>query len=288
MIFDDGDAAGASTVDPPEGFAASVFMIAGLVCCLAAVVGIFIASGTMVAVLLIGGVGALGVGYQVSDGRRGPVALVAAGAMVVVIGGAEASVFVPARLAGALLIAVGLAGWLAIVGLARHRAHRVGTALVLIVAVGVPLGGLALVSGWARATGGYVRHYGTPTAVTLPATCTYLSGLNRWRAPTGAVVCEGATWSAGERSVTGTLHGTAAELATVDISRGFGLNTHVETAMAYAYGSEAFTEGAARPSVGPVSALGLLPPWFALALPVALAAWLVQRRLRPEPSPAAA
>jgi hypothetical protein len=143
----------------------------------------------------------------------------------------------------------------------------------------VPLGGLALVSAWVHATGGYVRHYGAPATVTLPATCTYLTGLNQWRAPTGAVVCDGATWRDGERTVTGTLHGTTAELATVDISRGFGVNTHVDSATAYAYRGEAFTDGAARPSVGPVSAVGLLPPWFALALPVALTAWLVQRRL---------
>jgi hypothetical protein len=280
VIFDDGDAESTSTVEstaPPEGLAASIFMITGLVCCLAAVVGIFIASGSLVAVLLIGGVGALGVGYLLSDGKR-PVLM--AGGLVVATGGADAAVNVAARLVAAVLIAVGLAVLLAAAGLHRQRGRRTGTALALLVAVAAPLGGLALASAWVHATGGHVRHYGAPATVTLPATCTYLSGLNRWRAPTGAVVCEGATWRDGERMVTGTLHGTPTELATVDISRGFGLNTHVASATAYAYGGEAFTEGAARPSVGPVSALGLLSPWFALALPVALAAWLAQRRLR--------
>jgi hypothetical protein len=283
VIFDDEDAAGASTVEPPaapEGIVASIFMIAGLVCCLAAVVGIFVASGTLVAVLLIGGVGALAVGYQLSDFRRGPGRLLMAGGLVAVTAGAEAAVFVPARLAAALVIAAGLGVLLAAGGIARHRGRLAGTALALIVAVAVPLGGLALISAWVHATGGYVRHYGAPTTVTLPATCTYLSGLNRWRAPTGAVVCEGATWREGSLTVTGTLHGAPTELATVDFNRGFGLNTHVDSATAYAYGDEAFTEGAARAAVGPVSALGLLSPWLALALPVALVAWLVGRRLR--------
>jgi len=283
VIFDHGDADSVSTVEPPAppaGFVASIFMITGLVSCLAALVGIFVASGVLVAILLIGGIGALGVGYQLSDDRRGPVRFPMAGALVVVTAGAEAAVFPPARLVGAILIAVGLAGWLAAVGLERFREERAGPALALLVAVAVPLGGLALVSTWVHATGGFVRHYGTAATVTLPSTCTYLTGLNRWRAPTGAVVCEGATWHDGERTVTGTLHGTATELATVDLKRGFGLNTHVDTAPAYAYRDQAFTDGAARASAGPVSALGLLSPWFALALPVALAAWLVRRRLR--------
>jgi hypothetical protein len=286
VIFDDGDAESTSTVEspaPPEGFVASIFMIVGLVGCLAAVVGIFVASASLVAGLLIGGIGALGVGYLLSDGRR-PVLM--AGGLVVATGGADAAVFMPARLVAALLIAVGLGVLLAAAGLSRQRGHRTGAALALLVAVAVPVGGLAVVSAWVHATGGYVRHYGTTATVTLPATCTYLSGLNRWRAPTGAVVCEGATWRDGGRTVTGTLHGTATELATVDLKRGFGLNTHVDSAPAYAYRDQAFTDGAARASVGPVSALGLLSPWFALALPVALAAWLALRRLH-RPAPAA-
>jgi hypothetical protein len=279
VIFDDEGADVTSTVESSaEGFVASIFMIAGLVCCLAAVVGIFVASGRLVAVLLIGGVGALGIGYQLSGHRR-PVRILMAGGVVVITGGAVAAVFVPARLIAAILIAVGLAVLLAAAGLDRRHGGRAGTALALLVSVAVPLGGLALISAWVHTTGGFVRHYGAPATVTLPATCTYFTGLNRWRAPTGAVVCEGATWPDGARTVTGTLHGTVTELATVDFGRGFGLNTHVDSATAYAYRGEAFTEGAARPSVGPVAALGVLSPWFALALTVALVAWFAQRRL---------
>jgi hypothetical protein len=268
------------TVDTPpkESLLAGSLMLLGLVACLAGVIGVFVASGWLVAVLLIGGVGALGVGYLLTEVRRWPFRALIPGALAVATAGGVAAVFVPSRLIGALLAAGGLAALIAAAGVHRFRDRRRALGFALGIAVLLPLGGLGMASAWVHSTGGFVRHYGTSTTVTLPSTCVYLTGVNRWQAPTRNVVCRGATWQVDGAAVTGTLQGTATELALADLSRGFGLNAHVKTATAYAFRDEAFTPGASRPSIGPIAALGILSPWFALGLPLTLVAWFLLRR----------
>lgn len=262
---------------------------------LAAIVGAafwYFGSGRTGPMLVVSGIGAVVVGCLLMMNRGPVLRVLAVSGFMLVLSGLEAIFFAPARLIGALVVAAALALFLVSTALylrpgrtnagARHpaaaRGRLAAVTLLLIVAVGVPLGGLGAASFALHQSGSVSRHYGKVVTVRLPDRCSYTTRIDSWGLSRSNVACPGATWLVGDQAATGTLEGRVEELETAGPFREFGVGTHVDTVDAYVYRDRAFTAGAAH-EAGPVVVLGRLSPWLALTLPVALVAWFVLRRI---------
>lgn len=212
-----------------------------------------------------------------------PLVLACHGVMVV---GAVAFAYPPARLVAAVVIAVGLAGFLLTLGLlllaralaqhgdpsAGHSPPAPAVILLLIIAACVPLTGLAVTSAAIQGGGSHVRYYGTTAEVQVPSSCTSVTRVGRGGisySPT--MTCNGATWSVDGWAVNGTLRATREEL-------GAGMFVTVRRVRAYVYGDRAYTEGASSPASSSLVALANVPPRFAISSIAGIAAIVVLTR----------
>jgi hypothetical protein len=201
--------------------------------------------------------------------------------------GAVAAVLLPALSVAALAYrpaaavgAVGLCLCLTLVVLAvlrrvyvhgrSGRSRRIAVALVLVAAVGIPAGGLAVLAAQIRGGPAYAKRYGTPVAVDVLGRCT-LRNL-RGGSSLNGVSCRSARWSAGGQPVFGSFHGTVDEFDPTEARPG--------AVDAFAIGDRAYTEG--QVAFEQFTILGrAIPVWLLLGFPVALAAWLPLELTRP-------
>jgi len=144
-----------------------------------------------------------------------------------------------------------------------------GLAVAAVVGVTLTMFGFGLAGYMVKGEPGYVRRYGQPVQVSLPAPCRTGITLDH-RTP--QVDCPDATWHVRGRTVTGHLTGT---FAGDDAARA----TDQGVTSGYALGDRAYTVDIAH-DMGPIAALGGTSRWWMVPLPVVLLALLVVDRLR--------
>ncbi len=232
----------------------------------------------MTAVALAG----LGLAAAIAINSVGAARLVVPLTLLAVTIGVELQFFTGLRLVATVVLCVTIGALVPATYLMNRRpppqtpTSMPGLTIAAIVGVALALFGFGLSGYIVAGEPGYVRRYGQPVQISLPVPCR--NGIDTGHR-TPQVDCPNATWHIGNRAVTGHLTGSfAAGDAASAAERG--------VTTGYAKGTRAYTADIAH-DMGPIAALGSVPPWLMIPLPVLLLGLLVADRLRRRPEPVA-